>query len=47
MVVETLLDLCELTTEEVMSRIEAINDCKYLTPIETVTIGGNLLFTEE
>jgi uncharacterized protein YhaN len=42
-----LLDFSELSIEEVMGRLKAIDNCEQLPPSEPVTIGGKLLLTEE
>lgn len=44
---ETLLDLSILMIEEVTGWLKDIDDCNELSPLETVTIGGKLLFTED
>jgi len=45
--IEMLLDFSELSIEEVMGRLKAIDNREQLSPSEPVTIGGKLLFTEE
>jgi hypothetical protein len=42
-----LLAFSELSIEEVMGRLKAINNHEQLPPLELVTIGGKLLFIEE
>jgi hypothetical protein len=46
LVVEMLLDLSELTIEEVTSHLKAVGDRK-LSPVEPTTAVGKLLLTEE
>jgi hypothetical protein len=46
-VIEMLLDFFELSIEEVMGRLKAIDNHEQLSPSKPVTIGGKLLFTEE
>jgi hypothetical protein len=43
---EMSLDFSELSIEEVMSRLKAVDNREQLPPSELVTIGGKLLFTE-
>ena len=45
--IEMLLDFSELSIEEVMGRLKAIDNREQLSPSEPVTIGGKLLFIEE
>ena len=45
--IEMLLDFSELSIEEVMGRLKAVDNREQLSPSEPVTIGGKLLFTEE
>jgi len=45
--IEMLLDFFELSIEEVMGRLKAVDNREQLSPSEPVTIGGKLLFTEE
>ncbi|XP_066164603.1 uncharacterized protein [Oryza sativa Japonica Group] len=45
--IETLLDFTELTIEEVMGRLKAVDNRKQLPPSEPITIGGKLFFTKE
>ena len=45
--IEMLLDFSELSIEEVMGRLKAVDNHEQLPPSEPVTIGGKLLFTEE
>jgi len=45
--IEMLLDFSELSIEEVMGRLKAVDNREQLPPSEPVTIGGKLLFTEE
>ena len=42
-----LLDFSELSIDEVMGRLKAVDNREQLPPLEPVTIGGKLLFTEE
>lgn len=41
---ETLLDLSELTIEEVTGRLKAVNDCN-LSPVELTTLSEKLLLS--
>jgi hypothetical protein len=45
--IEILLDFSELSIEEMMGRLKAVDNHEQLPPSEPITIGGNLLFTEE
>jgi hypothetical protein len=45
--IEMLLDFSELSIEEVMGRLKAVDNCEQLPPSEPITIGGKFLFTEE
>jgi hypothetical protein len=45
--IEMLLDFSELSIEEVMGRLKAVDNHEQLPPLEPVTISGKLLFTEE
>jgi hypothetical protein len=44
---ETLLDFEDLTIEEVMGRLKAVDDREEAPPTESVTISGKLLYTKE
>jgi hypothetical protein len=45
--IEMLLDFSELSIEEVMGCLKAIDNCEQLPPLGPITISGKLLFTEE
>jgi hypothetical protein len=45
--IEILLDFSELSIEEMMGCLKAVDNHEQLPPSEPITIGGNLLFTEE